>query len=71
VQTDATGAQVEADEHLGHCHAMRSLQPEGWQGFAGQLICERPVGHTGIHTTCGHRPDGVIHSEHEPACYGW
>ena len=53
-----------ASDHAGHCHALTD-----WPGaVSAVVVCCRPKGHTGAHTTCGLRS---THIDHGDTCWGW
>lgn len=57
--------QLTAADHSGHCHANRQHHT-----LPMQVVCCRPRGHTGQHTSCGHRP-ASDHEAHFTECLAW
>jgi len=57
------GDQYQADEHLGHCHALRDHH-----ALPMSILCCRPRNHTGMHTSCGDSPGKQVHHSD---CRGW
>jgi len=62
--SDATAAQVEANDHQGHCHALRE-HPK----LSGTIGCCRPRNHTGMHSSCGASP--TRHGLGTASCFLW
>jgi len=52
-------------DHSGHCHASTQHHT-----LPMQVVCCRPRGHTGLHTSCGGRP-ASDHPAHFTECLGW
>jgi hypothetical protein len=65
VVTMDDAAQLERDDHTGHCHATADHPV-----LPLTMVCCRPRLHTGMHTTCGQRP-GASHVDHFMDCRLW
>ena len=57
--------QLEAADHSGHCHSSTQHHT-----LPMQVVCCRPRAHTGMHTSCGHRP-ATDHQAHFTECLAW
>lgn len=57
--------QLAAADHAGHCHGSKQHHT-----LPMQVVCCRPRGHTGMHTSCGHKP-ASDHGQHFTECLAW
>jgi hypothetical protein len=65
---DATSAQLEANDHSGHCHAL-GRHPTSQIADLVTVVCHRPRNHTGMHSNCGTRPGA--HTMGDSTCLLW